>query len=101
MALTAATATAAQDDGNGTLWLILFGTALVAWYVFACFFWPFRACPWCSGSGRWKEPGQSKKKKRPTFRACWICKGTGKRLRLGRRVMNFGVRHGRNSRRSK
>ena len=70
MNLPAATATAV------TVLLLLAG------YAAAVAFWPFVACRRCDGSGKLRSPfGRA-------FRPCPRCKGTGRRLRFGRRIHN-------------
>lgn len=56
--------------------------AAVAWLVFACWFWPYKACRRCDGTGKLRSPG------RKAWRTCPRCKGTGRRLRVGRRAWN-------------
>ena len=59
----------------------LAATALLL-YLAACRWWPFAACWSCHGDGKKRSPsGRS-------WRSCKRCKGTGQRLRVGRRVMN-------------
>lgn len=57
--------------------------AAVAGYFAACTFWPFAKCPGCDGTGRKMSPSGKH------WREHRRCKGTGRRLRLGRRVFNF------------
>lgn len=90
MPLSLATATAEGDPRLGKLILAGAVLAILGWYVIACWLFPFAACVWCHGSGRWHQPLQSKKRKRRrNWRPCWWCKGTGKRLRKGRRIYNL------------
>lgn len=63
-------------------WLVLAGLAAGACYWGACQFWPFTSCLRCEG-GRKFSPS------RKNWRTCRKCKGSGRRLRLGRRVWNF------------
>jgi hypothetical protein len=49
-------------------------------YLIACRVWPFTACPKCDALGRIKSPTGK------NWRTCKRCKGTGQRLRLGRRL---------------
>lgn len=57
--------------------------AAAAGYWIACAFWPFAACAWCGGDGRKKSPSGK------YWRPCRRCKGTGTRVRTGRRVWNW------------
>ncbi|MFI7587893.1 hypothetical protein ACIB24_12545 [Spongisporangium articulatum] len=62
--------------------LALAALGLVAGYWFACRFWPYAACWRCNGTGKLPSPSGKR------FRTCPRCKGTGRRLRLGRHVLN-------------
>lgn len=63
-------------------WITLFALAASVVYACACWWRPFAHCHCCSGTGRHYN------KKRTTFRDCWWCDHTGRRLRLGRKVYN-------------
>lgn len=78
---TAATATATVTP---TQWATLAGLLLLvlAGYAFACWWWPFTACDRC-------EAGKIRSPTRKAWRKCRKCKGTGARLRTGRRVFNY------------
>jgi hypothetical protein len=67
-------------------WLLLFFAALAATvvYLLACWWWPFAPCVRCSGLGKFHSWWGSGK----AWRKCRLCKGTGDRLRVGRRVWN-------------
>lgn len=83
MDLMAATAT---GDGPGAgFWLRLAAFAAVAavLYAGACVFWPFTACGKCKGSARFKSPTGK------NWRRCNRCKGTGGRVRTGRRILDW------------
>lgn len=55
---------------------------LAAGYMLACWIWPFASCFGCSGDGKRRSPtGRS-------WRRCKRCRGTGERLRVGRRLWN-------------
>lgn len=80
MPLSAATATA-----QPVVWLAL-TAGLLGWAVFylaACTWWPFKACPRCTGSGKKRSPSGK------AWRPCRRCKGSGARLRAGRRAVNW------------
>ncbi len=62
------------------IFLIIALLALTHGYAFACWIWPFKACPRCSGSGKKRSPSGR------AFRLCRRCEGTGRRLRAGERV---------------
>ncbi|HET6479251.1 MAG TPA: hypothetical protein VFG35_04290 [Actinoplanes sp.] len=51
-------------------------------YTFACWVWPFKTCPRCSGTGKKRSPSGR------AFRLCRRCDGTGRRLRAGRWIYN-------------
>ena len=55
----------------------------VAIYAFACWFWPFTDCRKCEGQGWFRSPS------RKNWRKCRRCKGSGSRVRLGRRVVDL------------
>lgn len=66
---------------------LIVAVATLLWAVYyglACLIWPFRECRKCQGVGkfraRWGGRG---------WRRCPRCKGSGERLRLGRRVWNY------------
>lgn len=65
--------------------LALLATALLsgAWYLVACWAFPFAACPRCAGSGRKYSPAGR------AWRDCRRCNGSGRRVRLGRRLWNY------------
>ncbi|MGH4020513.1 MAG: hypothetical protein ACRDT0_15010 [Pseudonocardiaceae bacterium] len=51
-------------------------------YALACTIWPYKPCRRCSGAGKLRSPlGRS-------LRHCPRCRGTGLRLRAGRRAYN-------------
>ncbi len=52
-------------------------------YALACLWWPFGSCWRCGGDGKLRSP------KGKHWRRCKRCKGTGQRLRIGRRVLNY------------
>ena len=74
----APTDTAAQLPGAG--WLVLVALVVAVGYVIACALWPFAACHGCSGSGKSRSPSGK------AWRPCRRCKGTGARVRVGRRL---------------
>ena len=60
--------------------LTITGSAI---YALACWVLPFGRCRLCDGKGH-----------RTTWilhrmRSCWLCKGSGRRLRYGRRAYNY------------
>ena len=65
-------------------WVIATLAAIVgvAAYAIACWIWPFADCKRCKGKGAFRSP--SKKYRR----TCRKCKGSGTRLRTGRRIWN-------------
>ena len=63
-------------------WAIAGVVLLGAGYVLSCWWWPFTACPRCEGG---KKYGSGRK----VWRDCRRCRGSGRRLRVGRRVWNY------------
>jgi hypothetical protein len=64
-------------------WAIFVAVVLSAGYVATCTIWPWGACGRCEG-GRKYAPFSRKH-----WRDCRKCKGTGRRVRLGRRVWTW------------
>jgi hypothetical protein len=64
-------------------WCWLAAAAAAAIYAGSCWWFPFGRCICCGGKGaHYRKDGK-------VFRTCkWWCKGSGKRIRLGRRVYN-------------
>lgn len=60
-------------------------------YVAACAIWPFGACRWCRGTGKFRSPSGR------AWRYCRRCRGTGARVRTGRRAWTHLTRLHRNS----
>ncbi len=67
---------------NTHILLTLAPVAWVALYAIACLVWPFGSCWRCGGDGKIRSP------KGRHWRRCKRCKGTGARLRIGRRIVN-------------
>ena len=66
------------------LWVILTAAGLcwLAGYAIACTIWPWASCKKCGGAGIRQSPtGRA-------FRNCPRCKGSPRRLRTGRRILN-------------
>lgn len=57
-------------------------TAMTSIYALACWVFPFGRCRRCSGGGIGKTLIMRR------LRACRACHGSGRRLRIGRRVYN-------------
>ena len=56
--------------------------AITFGYVVTCWFWPFKACRTCRGTGKLRAPfGRA-------LRYCPACRHTGLRLRAGRKAYN-------------
>lgn len=51
-------------------------------YGLSCAIWPFKPCRRCHGVGKLRSPFL------PALRYCPHCRGTGLRLRLGRKAWN-------------
>lgn len=64
-------------------WAILAATAWTAGYAVACAVWPYGNCLRCGGAGRKGSPTKK------YFRPCRKCKGTGTRVRTGRRLWTW------------
>lgn len=77
-------AAAPQAISQGQVYLIL-AAALGGWallYAGACAVWPFARCWRCENGRRYQN------EKRKTWRKCRWCKGSGRRLRVGRWIFN-------------
>lgn len=83
MTPTATTASPLADAASsvGVGWLILAALVALAGYVLACWLWPFAACRWCKGDGKNRSPSGR------AWHSCTHCRGTGARVRLGRRLV--------------
>lgn len=55
---------------------------IVVGYAVTCWLWPYTACGRCGGSGKARSPSGK------AFRDCRRCRGSGRRVRLGRRLWN-------------
>ena len=62
--------------------LIIAGYTL--YYLAACAIFPFGACRRCKGAGKLRTPIS-----RRMFRLCPRCDGTGRRVRIGRRIYEY------------
>ncbi len=68
----------------GAAILLLFLLSIVTvCYLGTCWVWPFANCRRCGGLGRFHSPSGR------AWRPCRRCKGSGGRLRFGRRVLNL------------
>jgi DnaJ-class molecular chaperone len=68
---------------TGGLVLAMALVAVVGGYVVACWVWPSTACRKCESHGKRRSPtGRA-------FKICRRCKGTGRRIRTGRRIFNW------------
>lgn len=63
--------------------LVLLALVLAGGYLAACAIWPFTSCARCDGRGKFRSPSGR------AWRGCRRCKGSGARLRYGRRVWNY------------
>lgn len=83
MAFVAATATSGGLPWHA--WLALIGAVViwVAGYAVACWIWPFAACRKCDGAGKHRSPTGK------AWRKCRRCKGSGGRVRTGRKAFNW------------
>jgi len=79
----AATATPGVHLSAGQWLLLILSVLLVAaGYATACWWWPFMACTHCDG-GKIRSPSGK------AWRRCRRCKGSGARIRTGRRIFNW------------
>jgi DnaJ-class molecular chaperone len=60
--------------------LVTTGVVLLVSYVGACAWWPYGRCTRCKGQGKLFSPT------RTNHRNCPRCTGTGRKVRVGRRV---------------
>jgi len=60
---------------------------LVGAYLVRCLIWPMADCWCCDGDGH-HRPEPNGKRRSKISRPCRWCRHTGKRLRLGRRIIN-------------
>lgn len=74
---------AASSVPPGSGYVVLVGLAVVASYAIACLLWPVTACRRCDGAGKFRSPSGR------NWRLCRKCKGSGGRIRTGRRIFNF------------
>ena len=68
----------------------LIAVVLAAGYALACAIYPFTAHGRCNGTGKLRSPSGK------AWRTCRGCKGSGRKLRIGRRLFDATTRHGRN-----
>lgn len=66
--------------GDGRALLVALVLVLGAAYLIACWRWPFTGHGRCSGTGKLRSPGGR------AWRKCPTCRGTGTKLRVGRRL---------------
>lgn len=67
---------------NPNTLLVLGLAGATCWYAVACLIWPYASCGRCEGGGKLRSPSGR------TWRACPRCAGTGRRLRIGRHMIN-------------
>lgn len=79
---------------NATIVVVLIAAGWAVYYTSSCLFWPYANCRRCKGNGKARAMWGGK-----AFRRCGRCGGTGRRLRLGRRLFNL-LRQSTNSSRS-
>lgn len=78
LAVTAAT------TGSAPAGAIIAAAVLVTvGYIVACVIWPFTGCARCDGKGKFRSPSGR------AWRKCRRCKGSGTRVRHGRRVWTY------------
>lgn len=64
-------------------WAVAAAVVWLGGYVVACLIWPFAACLKCKGGGRFRSPTGK------AWRLCRRCKGSGTRVRVGRRLWTW------------
>lgn len=64
-------------------WAVAAAVVALAWYTIACWWWPFAACLKCDGRGKFTS------KSGRAWRRCRKCKGSGERVRVGRRLWTW------------
>lgn len=69
-----------MDQGWVVFWAVAGGFMLALVHAFACWWWPYTSCRRCGGGGRFRSPTGK------AWRHCGKCKGSGSRVRLGRRM---------------
>jgi hypothetical protein len=69
------------------LLLAALGVVGAAGYLLGCRIWPYTTCPRCTGDGTSRAP------MRKAFRDCPRCHGTGRRTRIGRRLLDRQDNH--------
>ena len=79
-----AVATAASGLPGGTV--LVLALLWAAGYATACTVWPLTAHARCNGTGKLRSPSGR------MWRRCPGCRGTGTKLRLGRRLFNATTR---------
>lgn len=79
----AATATAVEGVNRGAVALVVL--ALLGAYIAACVWWPWTGCARCDGTAKLRSPTGK------AWRDCPRCAGSGRKVRLGRRLWSgFG-----------
>jgi hypothetical protein len=77
-----------QDVDPATVgWLTVAALVWSAFKGWQALIWPYAACGHCSGSGRHRSPCGA------NWRLCRRCKGSGRKVRLGARMLR-GLRDG-------
>lgn len=73
-------ATASHHGGIAAAAIIITATIVTLGYFVACAVWPYASCVRCDGNGKFRSPSGK------AWRNCPRCKGTGRRVRYGRRI---------------
>lgn len=71
---------AASGGSLGAVALV--AVVLAVGYALACWLWPFTAHGRCNGTGKLRSPSGK------AWRTCRGCKGSGRKLRIGRRLFD-------------
>lgn len=64
-------------------WVVLAAAVGGVWYAAHCWWWPFGNCRKCDGAGRFRSASGR------AWRPCRRCKGSGSRVRFGRRLLTW------------
>jgi len=72
---------------SSVLLLAAFGVVVAVGYLIGCRIWPYTNCSRCHGDGTSRAPSPK------AFRDCPRCKGTGRRTRIGRRLLDHHTNH--------
>lgn len=85
LVILAATQSDGPDPAKALMFLV---AAWLVWQVISCVIWPYTPCSRCGGNPKtWSGDGQN-------YRLCRKCGASGRRRRLGARVLGRGSADG-------